>query len=79
MRSGRVQGKYALQVVVPYREWQLVRLPMERGMPMEPVEGARFTSLAEAEWAVFRLRARELFGQDLPADLAAGEDEEATT
>ena len=37
----------------------------QRGVPAAPIDHDVFTDLAEAEWAVFRRRWRELTGEDL--------------
>jgi hypothetical protein len=47
----------------------LARIPPARGTPIETFPNLVFTDLAEAEWHVFRLRWRELTGDDLPDDL----------
>ena len=60
MRSPAVNGGYVLLCTKPHREWTLGRLT---GSPEEPVELFRecvFTSLADAEWHVFKLRWRTL-------------------
>jgi hypothetical protein len=48
----------------PYCEWVLARHPGGRGKPFEILDQHRFSSLDEAEWAVFRLRWKEHTGQD---------------
>ncbi len=64
MRGQAVQGKYALFMTKPHAEWVLVQMAGDPLRP-EPVPGYVFTSLEEAEWAVFRLRWKELTGQEL--------------
>ena len=49
----------------PFREWTLARHPGERGRPIEFLREQRFTSLEEAEWAVFRPRWKAHTGEDL--------------
>ena len=56
LRGGPKQGKYVLIVKEPFKCWVLGRLPAERGQPVEVLEDHEFTDLAEAEWAVFKLR-----------------------
>jgi hypothetical protein len=46
----------------------LARMGERAGDPLEPVPGHVFRSRAEAEWAVFKLRWRELTGRDLPIE-----------
>ena len=65
MRGAPNAGKYCLICTKPFREWQLARLSGRRGVPATPIPGEIFTSLADAEWAVFRRRWRELTGEDL--------------
>ena len=56
LRGGPKAGKYVLVVHEPFKRWVLGRLPAERGMPVEILEDQVFTDLAEAEWAIFKLR-----------------------
>ncbi len=65
MRGGPTAGKYCLICTRPFAEWQLARMSGRRGEPATPVAGEVFTDLAEAEWAVFRLRWRAITGEDL--------------
>jgi hypothetical protein len=65
MRGAPTAGKYCLICTRPFAEWQLARMTGRRGEPPVPVEGAVFTSIAEAEWAVFRRRWKEMTGEDL--------------
>ena len=65
MRAGPVTGKFALRCVVPYKSWVVVRLPLQRGLPMERVDDRIFTSLADAERMVFAMRWEALFGERL--------------
>lgn len=65
MRGAPTAGKYCLICTKPYREWQLARLSGKRGVPATPIDGETFTSLEQAEWAVFRRRWKELTGEDL--------------
>jgi len=62
MRCAPVAGKFALQCLVPYESWVLVRLPLRRGLPMERVDERVFTALVDAERAVFAQRWESLFG-----------------
>jgi hypothetical protein len=65
LRDGPLAGRYVLICRRPYREWVLARHPGGRGKPFEILDEHRFSSLDEAEWAVFRLRWKEHTGQDL--------------
>ena len=62
-------GRYILVVKTPGKEWQLGRLPRERGKPIEVMGNRLFTSIAEAEWEVFKLRWEALTGKPLPDHL----------
>ena len=64
MRGGPRDGKYVLVVREPFKKWALGRLPAERGMPVEILHGHEFTNLAEAEWAVFKLRWKAHTGKE---------------
>lgn len=66
-RTGPFAGKYVL--IRESRIWPLkVKLACFGQTPHEPVTytGDEFTSYAEAEWAVFKLRWKAHTGQDLP-------------
>ena len=59
-------GRYVLVIKEPGRRWVLARLPRQRGKPIELLPNLVFTSLAEAEWEVFRRRWEALTGAPLP-------------
>jgi branched-chain amino acid transport system permease protein len=64
-RGEPVEGKYALLVTKPNREWTLVELSGVVGKPFA-IHGDRvFTDLREAEWEVFKLRWKRYTGRDL--------------
>lgn len=65
MRGEPLAGKYVLLVVEPHQEWVLGRLSGGRGQPIEVLERYRFTSIAEAEWAVFKLRWKRWTAEEL--------------
>ena len=58
-------GRYVLLVQEPGRRWMLARLPRRRGAPVEPIPNQVFTSLADAEWEVFKRRWTALTGQEV--------------
>jgi hypothetical protein len=62
LRNVAAAGKDALMRLPAERGWTLVRLG-GRGRPVE-VLGGRWTSRADAEWAVFRARWQSLHGWD---------------
>ena len=66
MRGAPMADKYCLLVVEPNREWQLAKTTGKRGAPVKPL-ARRFTSMAEAEWYVFRQRWKALTGETLGA------------
>lgn len=63
-RSDPLPGNYCVVCTKPHREWALARF---RQTSREPVDllGPTFGSLAEAEWAVFKLRWQTHTGQAL--------------
>lgn len=65
MRGGANAGRYVLVCTKPHREWALARLGPCRGAPVALVPGHVFTTLAAAEWAVFKLRWKALTGREL--------------
>lgn len=69
MRLQPLAGRYALVVVEPYRRWMLARLSGRRGVPPTLFPDRQFDDIAEAEWAIFRLRWEALTGRrlELPA------------
>ena len=69
MRWGQPEGRLVLIVLEPGKAWRLSRIPKRRGDPMPFVDDRVFTSLAEAEWHVFKLRWLEMTGVALPAEM----------
>ncbi|WP_378942324.1 hypothetical protein [Mesorhizobium sp. ANAO-SY3R2] len=65
MRWGPVEGRYVLLVLEPGKRWRLGRLPPKRGQKVELFDDVEFTSLADAEWHVFKLRWEALAGAPL--------------
>lgn len=70
MRGSDWAFKYVLIVIERYSKWQLGKLPSERGAKVEPVEGAFYGDLLDAERDIFARRWRDLTGQDLASILA---------
>ena len=62
MRLTPMKGRFALIVLEPFKLWGLARLSGERGVPPTPVEEVTYTSMAEAEWDIFKRRWEELTG-----------------
>ncbi|WP_226562397.1 hypothetical protein [Salipiger thiooxidans] len=65
MRGSDWNFKYVLIVVERYSRWQLGRMPAERGARVEPVEGAFYSDLLDAERDIFKRRWKDLTGQNL--------------
>ena len=75
MRGSRANGRHVLLCTRPHREWVLGRLTGSADAPIELVDEQVFTSLADAEWHVFKLRWRALTGRALEAPAPAPERE----
>ena len=65
MRWSGVAGRYVLITLEPGQRWMLGKLPGTRGTKIETYPNQVFTSLADAEWAVFRIRWQVLTGREL--------------
>ena len=67
MRSEPFAGRY---ILVQDRKGQPYRLVQLGATPSDPISytGDTFATLAEAEWAVFKLRWRRHFGNDIAFD-----------
>jgi len=68
MRGGANAGRYVIICSKRHREWVLARMGQRAGDPIEPVPERVFRSEEDAEWAVFKLRWRELTGRELPIE-----------
>ncbi len=68
LRTGPMRGKYVVVCTRPHREWTLVQLPGRRGETVDLLPECVFTSLADAEWAVFKRRWEEATGAPLDED-----------
>lgn len=66
MRWGFPRGRVVILCTKPYREWRLAEMGPRRGTPLRPLAGPAFSSYAEASWACFRARWREVAGRDCP-------------
>ena len=64
-RGGPVEGKHVLVCTKPYREWTLAQVTGVRGKPVKMLRDQVFTSLEDAERAVFRMRWKKHTGRDL--------------
>jgi hypothetical protein len=75
-RAEPMEGKYVLICTKPFEEWRLAQM----GKPGEPprlLPDYRFSSLEQAERAVFRLRWKKHTGHDLGWGEALPSDVEA--
>ncbi len=64
-RGGPVSGKHVLVCTKPYEEWTLGRVSGVRGKPVKMLLDQVFSSLEDAERAVFRLRWKQHTGCEL--------------
>ncbi len=73
VRWGGSPGRLAVVVTVPYREWALAVVPMERGVPFA-LEPERYTDIGAALGALFERRLDALLaGEETPVAPAPGE------
>ena len=70
LRMGPVEDRYVLVTTKRYEEWTLGQLTGRRGDKIRLIEDARFDSLAQGEWEVFRRRWQALTGEDLESRVA---------
>ena len=68
LRSEPSAGHYVLVARVPHGEWMLARLSGKRGVDLTLMENHVFTSIVDAEWAVFKLRWEAVTGQAIDID-----------
>jgi hypothetical protein len=68
LRTGPMAGRHCLVCTQPHAEWRLARLSGVRGAAPTIEHNRVFHSLAEAEWAVFKLRWEAAGGPPLDDD-----------
>ena len=68
MRDTEAAGRYVLVTRVPYQEWGLGQLSGQRGVDLTLLEDHVFTSLEDAERAVFKMRWESITGTPLVLD-----------
>lgn len=68
MRDTEAAGHYVLVTRVPYKEWVLAQLSGQRGVDVTLNEDQVFTSIEDAERAVFKLRWELITGASLELD-----------
>lgn len=71
LRTEGTSGKLCILVVEPGREWAIGQLGTKRGDPVLLRDERRFHRLADAQWALLRLRWEKHSGMPWPADLDA--------
>ncbi len=60
-----MKDKYVVVCTKPYEEWTLAQLPGERGKPIRLHKDVVFTSVDDAERAIFKLRWEARTGEKL--------------
>ena len=60
-----MKGKYVVVCTKPHEEWTLAQLPGARGVPIRMHHDRVFTSLDDAERAIFKLRWEAHTGETL--------------
>jgi hypothetical protein len=68
MRTDPALPRYILVCLEPQRRWRLAVKQPGRGKPVELLDHPPFDDPLDAEWQVFRLRWKQLFGEELPHD-----------
>ncbi|MEX0807881.1 MAG: hypothetical protein WD044_04050 [Dongiaceae bacterium] len=68
LRIEPIEGKIVICVHEPHRSWYLARMGEKRGEPVQPFDNHLFTKLADAEWALLKLRWEKHSGLPLPAE-----------
>lgn len=68
MRDTEAAGRYVLVTRIPYQEWGLGQLSGRRGADVTLLEDQVFTSLEDAERAVFKMRWEQITGEPLALD-----------
>ena len=69
LRMEPMAGKIVICVREPYKSWYLARMGAKRGDPVRPLDNRLFTKLADADWALLKLRWEKHSGQPFPATL----------
>ena len=72
LRWGPMAGKYVLVCTKRHREWVLGQLGEKRGDPVRLLSDHVFHARAEAERAVFKVRWKQVTGEDLEFEQVPG-------
>ncbi|MBN35126.1 MAG: hypothetical protein CMM46_10200 [Rhodospirillaceae bacterium] len=65
LRIGPLKERFIVVCTKPRREWAVARMPLERGQPLDFIEGAVFDNADDASRKVFRLRWHAVTGQEV--------------
>ena len=65
LRIGPLEERYIVVCTKPRQAWAVARMPIERGQPLEFVDGAVFDNADDASRRVFRLRWQAVTGQEV--------------
>jgi hypothetical protein len=69
LRIEPMAGKIVICVREPHKSWYLATMGNRRGEPVRPLGNRLFTNLADAEWALLKLRWEKHSGMPFPAAL----------
>jgi hypothetical protein len=69
LRIEPMQGKIVICVHEAPKSWYLARMGERRGDPVRPYDNRVFENLADAEWALLKLRWEKHSGRPFPASL----------
>jgi len=69
LRIEPMAGKIVICVHEPHKSWYLARMGAARGEPVRPLDNRIFTALADAEWALLKLRWEKHSGRPFPPGL----------
>jgi hypothetical protein len=75
LRLGPFDERYVPVCIRPGREWAVGRMPIERGRPIEFIEGAVYDNPEDAARRVFGLRWRAATGRE-PGETTTTESED---
>ncbi len=64
-RGAAMEDKFVLLCTKPHEEWILAQLPGQRGGKLHVHRNRVFTSIAEAEWEIFKIRWKHHTGETL--------------
>jgi len=68
LRAGAVADKFCLICTKPHAQWVIAQMSGHRGVPPRIADNRVFTSIRDAEWAVFKLRWLQVYGVAIDED-----------